>query len=166
MNKTETGAHWISVKATDSNNKNKEKTFKTIVNIETKSNKPSGPTSGLQGVKYTFTAKATDDPYWDEIYYYFDWGDGTFSDIMGPYSLNELVEATHSWSNSKTYQIRVKALLTNSDESISEETGWSDPIDVSMSKSKTKNYQQYPLLQRILERLYQLKIFNVFFKDF
>ena len=161
---TETGNYWISVKATDSNNK--EKTYKTIINIEPKSNKPSGPTSGVQGVKYTFTAKATDNPYWNEIYYYFDWGDGTFSDIMGPYSPNELVEATHSWSNSKTYQIRVKSLLTNSEGSISEETGWSDPLHVSMSKSKTKNYQQHPFLQKFLERLYELQIFKLLFKNF
>jgi len=85
---------------------------------------------------------------------------------MGPYFPSELVEATHSWSNSKTYQIRVKALLTNSEESISEEIGWSDPLHFRMSKSKTKNYQQHPIFQRILERLYQLKIFKVFFKNF
>ena len=159
---TETGAYWISVKATDGNNK--EKIYKIIVNIESKSNKPSGSTSGKQEVEYTFTAKATDNPYWDEIYYYFDWGDGTFSDVIGPYSSNELAGATHAWSDSKTYQIRVKALLTNSEESLSEETGWSDPLTIGIkTKSKSANILQFTFLQEIMQNLQLLsKVINLF----
>lgn len=159
---TETGAYWVSVKVMDSDNI--EKTYKTIIYIQPKSNKPSGPISGKQELEYTFTAKATNDPYWDEIYYYFDWGDGTFSDVIGPYSSNEFAETTHAWSDSRTYQIRVKALLTNSEESLSEETGWSDPLTIGIKiKSKFVNILQFTFLQGIIQNLQLLsKIINLF----
>jgi hypothetical protein len=80
---------WVSVKATDSNDV--VKTYHTLICIESKSNKPSGSTSGQAGVEYTYTAQATNDLLWDEVYYHFDWGDSSFSDALGPYKSNEPV---------------------------------------------------------------------------
>ena len=138
--------------------------MKTIILIQPKSNKPSGPISGKQELEYTFTVKPTNNPYWDEIYYYFDWGDGTFSDVIGPYSSNEFAETTHAWSDSRAYQIRVKALLTNSEESLSEETGWSDPLTIGIKiKSKFANILQFIFLHGIIQNLQLLsKIINLF----
>jgi len=50
---SETGVYWVSVKVTDDNDN--EDTYSTIVCIETKPDKPSGPASGKSGVEYIFT---------------------------------------------------------------------------------------------------------------
>ena len=109
-----------------------------IASIESKPNKPSGPTSGKPGVEYTYTAQLTNDLSIDQIcaYYYFDWGDGTFSDVLGPYPSDSPIEAIHTWSYKGSYQVRVKALIVNLEDYLFEETGWSDSISVQISVNK------------------------------
>lgn len=70
--------------------------------------KISGPKSGEIGVEYeyTFVAKDIDG---DDIYYYVDWGDGTFEDWFGPYVSNEEVSKTHTWNSKSVYEITAKA---------------------------------------------------------
>jgi hypothetical protein len=147
---TETGIYWASVKVTDSDNN--EKRYHAIVNIESKSIKPSGPTGGKAGSTNTFTVQANSNSC-NEIYHIFDWGDGSYSEVLGPYALNEVVSASHKYDNEGNYKIRVKTLFTDSIEEISEETGWSDPHEISISKSRS---MQYPLLTKILTILEDL----------
>ena len=83
-------------------------------------NKPAltGPTRGKVNEVYTYTATATD-PDGDDIYYLFDWGDGTTSGWLGPYESGVQESASHSWSEQETYTIKAKAKDTNDAES-----GW------------------------------------------
>ena len=69
---------------------------------------PSGPTSGVMETDYSFTASTTD-PEGDDIYYWFDWDDGTNTGWLGPYSSGATVTATHAWSSIGDYDITVKA---------------------------------------------------------
>jgi len=69
---------------------------------------PSGPNEGVTEAEYTFSAK-TDDPEGDKIYYLFDWGDGTDSGWVGPYSSGMPGEATKSWTTGGDYNVKVKA---------------------------------------------------------
>jgi predicted acyl esterase len=75
----------------------------------------NGPTRGLPGEKYTFSFNTTD-PEGEDIYLYVDWGDGTNSNWIGPYSSGEEVNLEHTWSTTKIYTIKAKAKDVNEDE--------------------------------------------------
>jgi hypothetical protein len=80
---------------------------------------PSGPSSGTERVDYTFSTMTTD-PDDDTLFYLFDWGDGSNSSWVGPFSSGVTATATHAWSEIGTYLIKVKAKDENGAE-----TGWS-----------------------------------------
>jgi len=71
-------------------------------------NKPSGPILCYNNTSYTYFTNATD-PENDPIYYMFDWGDGNFSDWLGPYESSEIVSANHTWVRQDICGITVKA---------------------------------------------------------
>jgi len=91
---------------------------------------PSGETDGQQNIEYTYSAVTTD-PQNDQIYYLFDWGDGTDSGWVGPYNSGQTGEAAHSWDERGTYIIKVKAK-----DVYDHESEWSDPLPISMPKNK------------------------------
>jgi len=98
-----------------------------------KPDNPSGPTSGNAGTEYTYSSSTTD-PDGDQIYYLFDWGDGSDSRWLGPYNSGKTASASHTWTSQGSYQVKVKAKDTNLAES-----PWSDPLSVSMPKKQTSN---------------------------
>ena len=109
---------------------------------------PDGPSSGAPGETYTYSSSTTD-PDGDDIYYLFDWGDGTDSGWLGPYHSGQTCEASYIWSEKGTYEIRVKAQDFHGVVS-----DWSDPLPVSMPKEKMMQMfffeyllQHFPLLQ-------------------
>jgi len=158
------GVYQISVKVIDSN-KN-ENTYNTIVCIESKTSQPTGSISGKPGIEYTFTAQASEGILDDQTYvfYYFDWGDGTYSDVLGPYPADSPVEVSHTWGNIKSYNVRVKALKINFKNFAYEETGWSDPLPVTISKSKQSNTHSFSIfLERLLQHFPRLEKFLQFF---
>ena len=106
--------------------------FKIICEINNpplKPEKPSGPISGEPGIEYTYYT-TTSDPNNHFIYYKWDWGDGTFSDWLGPYESDKNVECKHNWSKKGNYEIKVKAKDT-----LDAESPWSDPLPITMSAS-------------------------------
>ncbi|HER45495.1 MAG TPA: PKD domain-containing protein, partial [Thermoplasmatales archaeon] len=70
---------------------------------------PSGPTTGVATVEYEFTVSPTIDPEGDDIYYWFDWDDGTNSGWLGPYPSGSPATASHAWTAAGDYEITVKA---------------------------------------------------------
>ena len=119
--------------------------------------RPNGPPGGKINKEYTYTTQTTD-PQSDQILYLFDWGDGTDSGWIGSYSSGDTAEASHIWTKTKTYEIKVKAKDTNGYESV-----WSDHLEVNMPRNKAiytsfLNFLQshpnmFPLLQRLVQRL-------------
>lgn len=69
---------------------------------------PSGPTNGKHDTDYSYVTSTTD-PEGDQVYYWFDWGDGTTSGWLGPYGSGIGCEATHQWNTQGEFTIRVKA---------------------------------------------------------
>ena len=119
--------------------------------------KPSGETSGKRGEEYTYTSSSTDSES-DKIYYMWDWGDGNFSDWLGPYNSDETVETLHNWTRDGTYAIKVLAKDDQGDES-----EWSDLLVVSMPKNKAiqpfilfleRLMERFPILEQILQLPY------------
>jgi len=96
--------------------------------------KPLGEINGKYREEYIYTTITTD-PQNDKILYFFDWGDGTDSGWVGPFDSGVTVEASHKWTEKGSYSIRVKAKDMDGHES-----GWSDPLSVSMPKTKIINY--------------------------
>jgi hypothetical protein len=105
---------------------------------------PSGPESGTINTKYMYTSSASD-PENDDLYYLFDWGDGTFSGWQGSFSSGEQVSVGHTWLSKGGYEIRVR---------VKDEHGmvsdWSDPLPVTMPFSYHMTLLQ--LLQQVFER--------------
>jgi len=113
---------------------------------------PEGPGSGGIDTSYTYSASTTD-PDGDDLYYLFDWDDGTYSDWVGPKNSGETASASHAWSSQGSYEVRVLAKDEHGKQS-----EWSDPTSISMPKSKAvqmpflKVLEQYPILYQLLLR--------------
>ncbi len=116
---------------------------------------PEGINSGRINEEYTYTASTTD-PDEDELFYQFDWGNGDFSEWIGPYNSGDIAEATYTWTEKEDYEIRVKAK-----DEFGFESPWSDPLSISIPKSISFNTTpvirflenhpyMFPLLQKLL----------------
>jgi len=114
---------------------------------------PQGPSTGKPGEEYTYSAVATD-PDGNDIYYQFDWGNGNFTDWLGPYASGTEIQTTHIWSEEGKYNIRVKA---KDDGGL--ESQWSDPLVVSMPKGK---YQDAPFISFLLKHSFLSKFIFLF----
>jgi hypothetical protein len=88
---------------------------------------PDGPASGEVGMEYQYTTN-TADPEGDQVYYLFDWGDDADTSWLGPYDSGATAEASHTWTDQGSYEIRVVAKDENG--ALSE---WSDSLAVSIS---------------------------------
>ena len=108
----------------------------------------TGSTDGKTGKTYTYQA-ITSDPNNDEIYYYFDWGDDSEDNWIGPYNSNEYCEASHTWNEKGTYSIKVKAKDENGLES-----DWGT-LEVSMPRIKIFSIfewiaQRFPMIGKCI----------------
>ena len=68
----------------------------------------SGPTSTETGEENEYLFLTTD-PNNDDVYYYIDWDDGTTEEWIGPYQSGEAITTQHTWDETGTYTINVKA---------------------------------------------------------
>ena len=84
----------------------------------------------LQSVKYEYKTK-TIDPDGEQIYYMFNWDDGTDSGWLGPYDSGEEITITHTWKFRREYDLAVKAKDIHGKES-----EWSDFLSVSFPREK------------------------------
>jgi PKD domain len=67
----------------------------------------SGPHYGKVNALYDFSLGEIIDPDGDQLYGFWDWGDGT-EDWLGPYESGQPGNASHSWSEPGNYTIHVK----------------------------------------------------------
>ena len=109
--------------------------------------KPQGPSKGKVGVIYTYNSTTTD-PNGDQIFYLFDWGDGTDSGWIGPYDSGEEVEINHKWTTRGSHSVKVKAR----DHPNLAESVWSESLPITMPKSKiSPNTAFTKLLLRLVD---------------
>jgi hypothetical protein len=94
---------------------------------------PTGPNHGVLYIEYTFSSKTTD-PNGDEIFYMFSWGNGTYSEWLGPYASGATVSDSHSWSTVGTYDVKVKAKDINGAQS-----DWSVPLTILIVDNNPPN---------------------------
>ena len=117
-----------------------------------KPSRPQGPSDGKINVNYTYSVVTVESNN-DEIYYMWDWGDNTTSQWIGPFKSGEVAEASHTWKEKGTYNIRVKAKDASGLES-----PWSDPLVVSMPKNLNaiQELKRFPILYILLDFLLSL----------
>jgi hypothetical protein len=88
---------------------------------------PKGPSEGESGLKYNYTSNTTD-PEGDDIYYLFDWGDGTDSGWIGPFKSGSNISISYIWGERGNYKVEIIA------KDVYElESEWSDPLYVEIS---------------------------------
>jgi thiol-disulfide isomerase/thioredoxin len=90
---------------------------------------PSGETNGNTGNEYTYTTTTTD-PNDDGVWYWFEWGDGSNSGWVGPFNSGQTGSASHIWSDTGIYDVKVKAKDT-----LGAESTWSATTPVNISAS-------------------------------
>jgi hypothetical protein len=95
--------------------------------------KPMGKSLGIWNVEYTYTSTTTD-PNGDDIYYLFDWGDGSTSGWLGPYTSGQTGSAKHIWTELGNYSVRVKAR-----DVWGAGSSWSDSLLVTITDNTPPN---------------------------
>jgi choloylglycine hydrolase len=117
-----------------------------------KPNTPIGLANGSAKTEYTYKVNSTTDPdnEEDELYYKFDWDDGTYSVWLNKAQV-DYGSAFHAWKKRGNYDIRVKAK-----DIYGKESEWSNPYSISMSRFRPfirflENHPRvFPLLQKLL----------------
>jgi len=128
------GTYLIKVKAEDEQGLQSgfSESLSVVISENSAPMKPtlSGPTNGKIHMAYTYSAIGSD-PDGDDLYFFFDWGDGTNSGWIGMYGSGQTASVTHTWTVAGSYPIKVKVKDVSGAESI-----WSDPLHVSMPKNQ------------------------------
>jgi agmatine deiminase len=88
--------------------------------------RPSGQVDGKVGTMYLYSTQTTDADG-DQVYYLWDWGDGNFSEWLGPFASGAGASTQHAWASKGTYLVRVKAK-----DVVGAESNWSEPLSISM----------------------------------
>lgn len=127
----------------------------TITSIPKTPQQPQGPSTGKNENTYEYYTSCVE-PDNDQVFYLWNWGDGSNSGWIGTYNSEEVCYMSHSWDEEGEYEIKVKAKDEHGKES-----DWSDPLEVTMPKNKAidsffliflENHpRMFPILKHLLE---------------
>jgi hypothetical protein len=92
--------------------------------------KPDGPETLIKDVEATFESTTTD-PEGRNIYYLFDWGDGTDSGWIGPYPSGQTGEASYAWTEIGEFEVKVTAK-----DIYNVQSNWSEPHVISIVENQ------------------------------
>ena len=90
----------------------------------------TGPTSGKVNTNYTFDVSAVD-PQGDDVYVYVNWGDGTNTAWLGPYTSGAVIQVSHAFPEQQKYTIQAKA------KDIFDQEGKEQPLIITVPYSYT-----------------------------
>jgi hypothetical protein len=110
-----------------------------------------GPPSGKAGVEYCISISSFD-PDGDIVFYYIDWGDGSYEEWFGPYGFGVNVTKCHTYPLvTKIYEIRVKAK-----DLYGAESDWGKMYVFILNSRISDNLffirflERFPILERLL----------------
>ncbi|MFW6121390.1 MAG: Ig-like domain-containing protein, partial [Petrotogales bacterium] len=84
----------------------------------------SAPSFGKSETQLNFSAITTD-PEGNDVYYMWDWGDGSYSNWLGPFGSGQTIKTNHKWDETGKFEIKVKAKDASHAESY-----WSKPVQL------------------------------------
>lgn len=108
----------------------------------------NGPTQGKPGIAYNYTFVTTD-PTGDDVCYYVDWGDGTYSGWTSFVPSGNTITLTHIWGKRGTYSIRAKAK-----DIYGAESDWGT-LKIKIPRPRIYIYTQ--ILEKLMERFPMLE---------
>jgi len=105
--------------------------------------KPSGAYSVNKGENYSYSTSTTDIAG-GQIFYRFDWRDGTNSGWLGPKNSGETVNASHMWNETGNYEIKVDAMdsygeISKCSDSLAIATPLEASLEAAPSEFSTSN---------------------------
>ena len=112
-----------------------------------KPNKPFGRKIGRTNRTYLFFTSNIDEND-DNISYKFDWGDGNYSNWIGPLPSNEIVIANHTWKKTETYTIKVISKDSKGMLSI-----WSDPFTINIPEKEFYTHFLFNIIHYLIEKI-------------
>jgi predicted acyl esterase len=116
----------------------------------------TGPTRGVAGTEYSFTFSTTDAEN-EDYRLLIDWGDGTNTSWIGPFSSGHVETVNHTWSVKKIFSIKAKAKDGNGAESAWATHAINIPFNIPCRTSFILQIlERFPLLYRIIQRLFSL----------
>ena len=137
--------YFIKARAIDTTDREGEESEYHIRIGDRPPNKPSiyGAVQGKPNIEYVYGFVSTD-PENDNISYDIDWGDGNVETNIGPFPSGEIFSRSHSWDNTGTYTIEVRAK-----DEFDYPSAWSEYEIIVYEKSKASNFN---LLNLLFER--------------
>jgi hypothetical protein len=104
----------------------------------------NGPNKAKKGVGSTYEFNSSD-PDGDDLYYYIEWGDGSNTSWIGPYSTGKSFTLKHIWNEKNSFQIKAKV----KDD---------DGVESNWTIFKVSTFKNRVLYSSILEKvLYKLQ---------
>ena len=103
--------------------------------------KPSGTSTGLTGTLYTYCVNLVIDPQNDQVFYLFDWGDGTTSGWATQSC------TSHQWIAAGTYSVKVKAK-----DYYGAESSWSPSLTVVITGQPTETPLEIVVASSVLAK--------------
>ncbi len=119
--------------------------------------KITGIKNGNIGVEYDYNIVSIDSDG-DQLFYYIDWGDGSFQDWSGPYSSGQEITFKHAFNKKRIYVIKAKAKDTSTLES-----SWTNFIVRMPRITYIANFKLLFYFQRILDTFHIIN--NIFIKQ-
>ncbi len=98
--------------------------------------KPAGPSLGIWNIEYSYTSSSTE-PDNEQIFYQFNWGDGSNSGWIGPYSSGQTGTGSHIWTVLGIYNVTVKAR-----DIWGSSSAWSEPLTVTITDNTPPSVPQ------------------------
>ena len=150
------GNYTVTLTVTDNENNTASDTTWAYINAPPKTPIIDGPQHGKEGLKYIYTATTTD-PDGDQIFYIWNFSDSNeLIETLMPLDSGEICKLNHTFTEKGEYTLRVKAR-----DIYNAESEWSEPLEISIPKTKIYNPLQYllrllehfPLFEKILNQI-------------
>ena len=154
----EFGEYELTLTVIDSKELNASTSSTVTITVNLPPEKPviSGALQGTAGEEYNYTCNTTDGNG-NDVYYKWDWGDGNISEWIGPFASGETITFAHLWMEKGDYEIKVKAK-----DIYDLEGNWSDPLSISMPKSKESHHLFFDFFVLLQDFIKQLQLFPFF----
>jgi hypothetical protein len=148
--------HSVGIAWTDNRNGDTDIAFYVFpAEFPDKPETPDGPAQIKTGEEGTYTTSARD-PQGDQVYFWFDWGNGENSGWVGPFASEAEGSADYSWPDRGTYEVKVKV----KDEHDNENPTWSDPFVVEVPRSRDMSTMLFrDFIRSLLDRLFDIGMF-------